>query len=245
MSESHLTVVRRLASAQKTGVGVPAYTRWVNRRLARHAAAAAHRAGLSPNAVSAVSAVVSSIAIALLLLVDPSVPLGIGVAVLLATGYMLDSADGQVARLSGRSSPAGEWLDHVIDAIRMPAIHLAVLVASARLVETPRWFIAVIVGFALCEVGQFMSQVLGDQLVSRAGGSPIDASAGPRRSLALIPVDTGTFCWLFVLWGWRDGFEVAYTVLFVINVAYALISMRRKFVRLNEVAAARPGGSNG
>ncbi|OAX67752.1 hypothetical protein A5N15_01010 [Rothia kristinae] len=47
-------------------------------------------------------------------------------ALLFALGYAMDSADGQVARVTGASSPGGEWLDHVVDSVRVPAIHLTV-----------------------------------------------------------------------------------------------------------------------
>ena len=40
-----------LNAAQKPGMGVPAYTRWVNRRLGRYAAAAAYALRWTPNAV--------------------------------------------------------------------------------------------------------------------------------------------------------------------------------------------------
>ncbi|WIM73448.1 hypothetical protein QP028_05140 [Corynebacterium suedekumii] len=43
----------------------------------------------------------------LLLVSPPAVWLGLPVAVLLAAGYLFDSADGQLARLSGRSSKTG------------------------------------------------------------------------------------------------------------------------------------------
>ena len=61
--------------------------------------------------------------------VPPSVGVGICVALLFALGYGLDSADGQVARVTGASSPAGEWLDHVVDSIRVPSVHMATLLS--------------------------------------------------------------------------------------------------------------------
>ena len=40
--------LRSLEAAQKPGIGVPAYTRWVNRRVARYFAAAAVALGITP-----------------------------------------------------------------------------------------------------------------------------------------------------------------------------------------------------
>jgi phosphatidylglycerophosphate synthase len=194
---------------------------------------------MSPDAVTTASAMFSAIAITLLIVAEASVTVGIVVAVLLAVGYLLDSADGQVARLSGRSSAAGEWLDHVVDSIRGPAIHLALLVGLERQDDAPRWVLGIALAFALVAVGVFMSQVLGEQLTVRAGESPADASAGPWRSVLLIPVDSGTLCWLFVFWGWRPIFCGLYSLLFFMNVVYALASVRRKFRRLKDIDEAR------
>ena len=78
--------------------------------------------------VSTEMVIVTPIALALLCLVEPGPVVAVGVTVLLLLGYALDSADGQVARLSGRSGPAGEWLDHVTDQARTVSLHMAVLI---------------------------------------------------------------------------------------------------------------------
>lgn len=133
MTESYREVLTRLGSAQKGAArSAPAYSRFVNRRLGRVLAAAAHRAGLSPNQVTAVSAVHTFTAIALLALLAPSGWLGVLVSVLLVLGYAWDSADGQVARLTATGSPAGEWLDHVVDSVKVVALPVAVAVGLLR-----------------------------------------------------------------------------------------------------------------
>lgn len=97
--------LRSLEAAQKPGIGVPAYTRWVNRRVARYFAAAAVALGITPNGVTAISAACSAAGLVVLITCPPSVGVGICVALLFALGYGLDSADGQVARVTGASSP--------------------------------------------------------------------------------------------------------------------------------------------
>ena len=114
--------LRALEQAQKPGIGVPAYTRWVNRRIARYF-------------VTAVSAAISAAGVIVLLTAPPTILTGVIVALLFALGYGLDSADGQVARVTGASSPAGEWLDHVVDSMRVPTVHLATLVGFIRFPE--------------------------------------------------------------------------------------------------------------
>jgi len=227
--------LRGLQAAQKPGNGVPAYTRWINRRLARFAAASAYSIGWSANAVTATSAVFSAGGLALLVLVPPSIWSGISAAVLLAIGYVLDSADGQVARLGKRGGPAGEWLDHVVDAIRTPAIHLAVLIGLHSVPGVGTWPLCVAIGYCLVSGGQFLSQILSEQLAGSA--VPASDADGVRQSLVLLPTDTGTLCWIFLLWGAPSVFIWAYAALFVLNTAHAAISMRRKYLRL---ASLRP-----
>jgi phosphatidylglycerophosphate synthase len=220
-----------LGSAQKPGSGVPAYTRWVNRRLARFAAAAAYSAGWSPNAVTAASAALSFAALALMVAVPATAPLGVAVGVLLAAGYVLDSADGQVARLGGRGSAAGEWLDHVVDAIRTPALHLATLIGLNAVPGIGIWPLLIAIGYCLVSVGQFMSQILAEQLSGPA--APRSDASGIKQSLLLIPTDNGTLCWIFLLWGMPAIFVWVYGAMFLANTAHTAISMRRKYVRLS------------
>lgn len=226
----------RLGGAQKSGPGVPAYTRWVNRRLGRFPAAAAYGLGLAPNHVTVLSAVVSACGIALVALAPLSFWAGVVVAILLAGGYALDSADGQLARVSGKGSPAGEWLDHVVDAFRMPALHLAVAVGLYRHLGETAWLLLPL-GYALLTVGHFFSQILAEQLRGRTG---IRSTESPpvMRSFLLLPTDTGTLCWLFVLWGMPAVFIAGYLVLFVVNILYSAASMRRKYRALAVPAGA-------
>lgn len=225
---------RRLRGAQKPGNGVPAYTRWVNRSLARWVAAVAFRCGLSPNLVSVVSLLVSLAALALLLLAVPhDTVAGLIAAVLLAVGFVLDSADGQLARLTGTASPAGEWLDHLFDAIRAPAVHLTVLVVFLSSSEGAPWLVAVAFAFVLVQVAQFASQMLGGMLLDRTAGP----RTPPRRfqSWLLLPTDTGVICWVFVLWGSPGVFAGAYTIVFGLTLGHAALSMRRRFAELGQV----------
>ena len=68
---------------------------------------------------------------------------------LLVVGYAFDAADGQLARLRGGGIIAGEWLDHMVDAIKVASLHLAVLVGLYRFDAVPdvccwsRWGTAV------------------------------------------------------------------------------------------------------
>ncbi|MBD9231961.1 MAG: CDP-alcohol phosphatidyltransferase family protein, partial [Rothia mucilaginosa] len=161
------STLRSLEAAQKPGIGVPAYTRWVNRRVARYFAAAAVALGITPNGVTAISAACSAAGLIVLITCPPTVGVGICAAMLFALGYGLDSADGQVARVTGASSPAGEWLDHVVDSIRVPSVHMATLLSFflypahysfSGSHAFNGWLIAMPMIFTALTAGHFMSQ---------------------------------------------------------------------------------------
>ncbi|MHA3683338.1 CDP-alcohol phosphatidyltransferase family protein [Leucobacter sp. HY1908] len=268
--------LRRLAWAQKSSAGVPGYTRWVNRAAGRRIAAAAAVLGLTPNAVTAVSAALSLAGLAVIVVFGPTLAAGVGAAVLLALGFAFDSADGQLARLTRRGGPAGEWLDHVVDATRTPLTHVAVAVAAYLHLPGSRWLSGVALAYAVIASAQFTSQILAEQLVIQstlargaadvggavagapavpgvvpaaahtrgsaagqgAAGPAAGHAAGPQnvKSLGLLPLDTGTLCWSFVLWGLPALFAPAYAALFAINAVYAAVSMKRKYNRLRSLA---------
>lgn len=227
--------LQALHSAQKSGAGVPAYTRWVNRQAARIIAATAASVGLTPNQVTALSAGLSAAGLAVLLIAGPQWWSALLCAVLLASGYVFDSADGQVARLTGTGSPAGEWLDHVVDAARTPAIHLSIAVTVFVHRTDLLWLGGVAMAFAVLSAAQFMSQILAEQLVRP---SAPEQTSGPqlRQSLVLLPNDTGVLCWCFALWAFPPVFAAAYTVLFGLNTVHATASMLRKHRKLSAVA---------
>lgn len=152
---------------------------------------------------------------------------------LLAAGYVFDSADGQVARLTGASSPAGEWLDHVVDAIRTPAIHLTVAVSVLLHRPALLWLAVIALVFTVMSVGQFMSQILAEQLVRKTGGDGQEPN-GIRKSLMLLPTDSGVLCWSFTLWALPPLFGVVYGALFIANFVHTAASMRRKYRKLAE-----------
>lgn len=126
------TALRELRGAQKSAKGVSLYSRFVNRPAGRYLAAGSYGLGLTPNQVTLVSAAFSFAAAAAVALTEPSWGLGIAVWAALAVGFAFDSADGQLARLRGGGSAAGEWLDHVVDCAKLTAVHSCVLIAFYR-----------------------------------------------------------------------------------------------------------------
>lgn len=226
-----------LGAAQKPAQGVPAYTRWVNRRGARIVAATAFGLGWTPNMVTAASAALSVTGMILLVVLTPAWWVGLPIAALLAAGYLFDSADGQLARVSKTSSKTGEWVDHVVDAFRSPAIHLAVAIAMYLHRGETVWLAAMALVYALVTSGQFLSQILAEAFVKSAGRP--QTRGGNLRSFVLLPTDPGTLCWSFILWGIAPAFAVVYALLALVAVAHSAMSLRRRYRDLMALDAAR------
>lgn len=233
-----------LRAAQKPATGTAAYSRHVNRPAGRRVAAAVHRVGMTPNMATAVSATLSAAGLALLALAEPGWYVGVAVAVLLASGYLMDSVDGQLARLTGRGTLSGEWLDHTVDTVKTAALHLAVLVSFYRFPPAEGdWVLLVPLVFQVVAVVEFFGQMSMPALRARAPGPPGRAPGAehPWRRWLLLPHDYGTLCWVFVLLGWGTGFLAFYTAMLlaeVVLVAGALTRWWRELRRIDQSSRA-------
>jgi len=224
-AEDLRTTLRRLAAAQKGATGAPAYSRFVNRPLGRVFAALAFRAGLTPNAVTGISAAFTATGVALLALVPPSWWTGAAVTACLLVGYALDSADGQLARLRGGGSPAGEWLDHMVDAVKLLSLHLAVLVGLYRFEGVDTGALLLIpVGYCVADGALFFAMMLNEALRAQHGVATRARASGPaptlRRSLVNLPTDYGLLCLCFLVLGAPTVFLAGYGVLFLATAAH-------------------------
>jgi len=233
--ESYRDVVRRLGAAQKgRAAGAPAYSIYVNRPLGRLFAAAAFRAGLTPNQVTAISAVVTFAGIAGIALLPSQPWIGIPVGLALVIGYALDSADGQVARLRGGGSAAGEWLDHVIDSIKNAALHVAVVIALYRVPGLPRGWLLVPLIYGIVATVAFFAMILNDQLKAvqrlKAGiPTPPRQSGSLLKSIVLLSTDYGVLCVVFLTLGLPVVFLVLYGLMALAQTGHLALALRKWF----------------
>ena len=214
----------RLATAQKPAAGVPFYMRAVNRRLGRLIAAVAARLGRTPNQMTAVSGLFFLAGMAVLLAFEPSVPVALCVTVLMQLGFAFDAADGQLARLTGTGSPAGEWLDHVVDAARILVLHLGVAVCLHLHTDVDAAWLLVPLGFAVAASVRFFAQLLADQLSTTAGPVATRRMGGWIQT----PADAGVINVVFLLWPWTSAFLTGYAVLAAGNALLLLATLRRR-----------------
>ena len=209
----------RMDTAQKPGRGSPPYSRWINRRLGRYLAAWAFVLRLTPDQVTLISAMMTFSALALVIVVAPAWWLGILVSALLLLGYALDAADGQLARLRGGGSRAGEWLDHVVDATKIGVLHSAVLISFYRFDDIRSSLLLVPLVFMTAAFVFFFGMILTDQLrraVAAERGEVYAKPSGPGggfQTLVAVPTDYGLLCLSFVLLGAPRAFEIAYALL--------------------------------
>lgn len=237
--------LRSLASKQKTAKGAPAYSRFVNRRLGRVLAAASYVAGLTPNQVTGISALLSGAGIALVALAEPAAWQAAAVTLCLVLGYAFDSADGQLARLRGGGSWAGEWLDHMVDCVKLSALHGAVLIAAYRFFDLgSAGYLLVPLGFMAVHAVLFFGMILTDQMrrLSRvaSGAPPAPARPSTLRSLLVIPTDYGLLCLVFLLLAAPKVFFAGYALLFAGHLLFLLAAGVKWF---REVAGLDPGAA--
>jgi phosphatidylglycerophosphate synthase len=239
------SIVANLAAAQKPGRGAPPYSRWVNRRFGRWLAAGAHLMGRTPNQVTAASATMTLIALLLVALVEPAWWLGILATFLLLLGYALDSADGQLARLRGGGTKSGEWLDHVVDAFKIVLFHGVILISFYRFdtgIAEPLLLIPL--GFMVVSSVFFFGMILTDQLRRIASSERGQKYAKPSggggwlQTLVALPTDYAVLCLAFLLFGWRSGFVVVYSLLFAANAIILFAVLVRWWRELRTIDAA-------
>ena len=222
-----------LERAQKPPRGVSLYSTLVNRPVGRRLASLADVLHLTPNHVTVASAMSSLTAVALIALGEPSWPLGLLASALLVLGFALDSADGQLARLRRSGSPAGEYLDHMLDCVLKATLHMAVLVGLYRAGERGLELL-VPLGFSVVSVVLFFGGILVTKLRQQApqrdGARPGERVGDRTSSVMLLPADHGVLGLSFLLWGSGEPFLVLYALLFVVNAAltavFAVVWMR-------------------
>jgi phosphatidylglycerophosphate synthase len=226
-----------LSSSQKSRAGVSLYSRYINRPAGRVLAAAAAAAGVSPNGVTAISALCTALGLVVLVLSPVGWATGLAVAILLVLGFALDSADGQVARLTGRGSLAGEWLDHVVDAGKMVAVHAAVLVAAATQGLLAGAWLLLPLAYMLVAVVLFSGMTI-FELLRRTRPHPADPPRSPStiRAVGLLPADYGILALAFLLWGASQVFFVVYAALGGLTAIITVALLLKWFRVLNRTS---------
>lgn len=121
------------------------FTEWVARPPAAVVVYALRRTPITPNQVTFLSAVVAAAACAMFALL-PGHGWLIAAAVVFELSFVLDCADGQLARLRQTSSPLGHLLDFLMDELKAMLLYGAVAVRLWRETGDERLLIVGIAG---------------------------------------------------------------------------------------------------
>jgi len=157
------------------------FTETVNQRLASYACVLAYRTGAAPTALTLLNLLLGLIAsVAVTLLAPrlaagtvPAVAVGLGALVLWQLAYTLDCADGQLARVTGRTSPAGARVDVLCDVALQISLVVAVSSVADAYHRIPVWLAGAFAGTWLVNlVTSVMQQGAAAQslVVSRSPG---------------------------------------------------------------------------
>jgi len=246
MKSGYRANLSALRAAQKPSRGVAAYGRYVNRPAGRVVAAVVHQIGMTPNVATAISATLSGLGILLLAAVEPSAWSAVAIPVLLAAGYVMDSVDGQLARLRGRGSVRGEWLDHTVDCFKTSSLHLAVAISWFRFLPEDlarhTWLLLVPLGYSVVQAVTYFGFIVMPYLrqtrsvVTTPGAA--SAPENPWRKWLILPTDYGFLVWVFALIAWPIAFVSVYSALFVLSTAMLVLALRKWWGELGAIDEA-------
>lgn len=146
----------------------------IDQPIGARIALAGYRLGLAPTFLTVINLVLGAGTSAAVITLSgpmhrgsvPALAVGLGALILWHVAYEFDCADGQLARVTKRSSPLGGRLDILCDvAVQIALVSAVSAVAVAYQPLTPPWFVA---SFAGCWMINLVTSVLakGDDAVS-------------------------------------------------------------------------------
>jgi hypothetical protein len=144
--------------------------------------------------------------------------------------------------MRGGGSPAGEWLDHMVDAVKTSAMPLALAVGLFRFGAVDQWWLLVPLAAAVVSAALFFGMILTEQLRRQAGQKSV-ADPGGRswiRSVLVIPMDYGVLCLSFFTYGVLPVFLTVYTLIFAATAAFLALASVKWFRELSASAPASP-----
>jgi phosphatidylglycerophosphate synthase len=212
------------------------WNRFVARPLAAVVVVPLARTGITPNQVTFATLPVF-LAGAALLALSPGWGALIAGAAIIELSYVLDCADGQLARLKGTSSPVGAHLDFLMDELKAFTLVAAIAIRMWMPNHDPRWLLEGIACLATVAAAISLTTFMRRPEYAAATGAAVSQGTGDygegfakpaastRRSpLALIEalgrfvVHYPSHIWLVALVNRVDIFLHAYLVM---NAAYA------------------------
>jgi phosphatidylglycerophosphate synthase len=192
---------------------------------------------LTPNQITLSALVVATVSAGILLAVPGRLGLVAGV-LLFELSYVLDCADGMLARWRGTASPVGHLLDFLMDEIK--AFVLLAAVATRLFLEQhdTRFLLIGLVGIVALASGVALTtfvrrpEVVGPAAaVQRARGGLVGRVEGLAKFLIHYP----SYIWLAAAFGRIEFFFYPYVVVNALYATRALLSVAWRFGRFEPV----------
>lgn len=176
--------------------GLP-YTKYVSVNVAKPFSALFFSLNVSPNWVTTLSMLLALTAIALLFALPSRYLAGILAGLVLQLSYTLDCSDGQVARLSGKASPQGAWLDLLMDRLSgfLLPTGLFYWFWQSELFQSTELFFGVFV-FTLFTNTMFSYAANLKGLVLKGYSDAGKTSTSTLKEVIFFPSDTPIFYWI-------------------------------------------------
>lgn len=225
------------------------WNRFVARPLAAVVIVPLARTRITPNQITLLTLPVFIAGCALLVVLPTWGALVAGTAIL-ELSYVLDCADGQLARLKGTSSPVGAHLDFLMDELKAFVLVAAVAIRLWQPTHDPRWLLEGLGGLAALASAVTLTTFLRRPEYAAATGASVAhgagdygegfaaASAPVRRSpLALVEAlgrfiaHYPSYIFFVALANRMDLFLHAYVAIHAAYAARALLTIARKLGR--------------
>ena len=190
---------------------------------------------VTPNQITLASLLVAGCAVAIWLFVPGYLGLVLGVVVF-ELSYVLDCADGMLARVRGIASPAGHLLDFLMDELKAFAILAAVSVRLATDHGEPGLLQVGLFGLVMLASGTALTTFLRRPEI--AGPSPAPASAprslGPIAIIERVAkffIHYPSYIWAAALAGRMELYLFPYVVVNTLYAARTLLGVALRFGR--------------
>jgi len=153
------------------------WNRYVARPLAALLVVPLAHTRVTPNQITLVTLPVF-LAGAVVMVLSLGWPGLLAAAGIIQLSYVLDCADGQLARLKGTSSPAGAHLDFLMDELKAFVLVAAVALRLWRLAHDPRWLIEGLATLGVVAGAISLTTFIRRPEYAAASGAPISHGAG-------------------------------------------------------------------
>ena len=230
-----------LDSCQKPKHGTPIYTRTCNRWLGKYIAALAKELLITPTHLTIASFVFSVFSFLFFLMYPGSYLIVSGGSFLILFAYALDSADGQLARLTKSGSPVGEWLDHSTDALKQTLFHGTVQFIFFVHYQKENFILVIPIFFISVQLTVFTSNLLKEKLFKL---NSLTSNLTDHRStdnvsfikdILFFFTDYGILCMLFFFIPFPNIFVFLYVLCFIINALSGSLMLVSSYLRLKKI----------